>query len=242
MSSQWANACVISVWVMGSASKKLSRVASEKTTPKPKVSSGPLRSMTVTWCRGSARFIKIAKYRPAAPPPIATIFTPAIVPKAATVDGPVTAYDGREEGAMKTPALPADPGLSLGSHARGRGRAAERGHGRRRRWALRVVRTPARTVTVASTARDAVRADTPRRTSPTAPTTSSTITSSRGAPPHGVACRLRRHQSSSAPTARLDRPPRRRRGARNADPFEGELRRFRGQMGELAPLRPGAVR
>src|SRR4029453_16070292 len=103
MSSQCANAWVISVWVMGSASKKLSKGASENTTPKPKVSSEALRSMTATWCRGSARFIKIAKYKPAAPPPIATIFARDFT-EAGTVNGPVSAYDGHEEGVMKTPA------------------------------------------------------------------------------------------------------------------------------------------
>ena len=40
MSSQWAKARTISSWVSRSARAKCSRVASEKTTPNPKVSSG----------------------------------------------------------------------------------------------------------------------------------------------------------------------------------------------------------
>ncbi len=80
MSSQWAKARAMAAWVAGSASSKLSSVASENTTPKPKVSSGRLRSRTTTSWAGSAFFIKIAKYRPAGPPPIETIFTLSIVP------------------------------------------------------------------------------------------------------------------------------------------------------------------
>src|SRR5207248_2675631 len=59
----------------GSASRKLSSVASENTTPKPKVSSGRLRSSTVISCAGSVFFMRIAKYNPAGPPPTETIFT-----------------------------------------------------------------------------------------------------------------------------------------------------------------------
>src|SRR6267142_5523425 len=131
MLSQWANAWVISVCVMGSASKKLSRVASEKTTPKPKVSSGPLRSMTVTWCRGSARLIKIAKYRPAAPPPIATIFTLVIVPKAAQSTARLL-HKAEGGGSHEDTALSADLGLGRGSHDRPRGGPADRRPCRRR--------------------------------------------------------------------------------------------------------------
>src|SRR2546427_5536574 len=75
MSSEWAKAWVIAAWLSGSASRKLSSVASEKTTPKPKVSSGRLRSRTVISWAGSAFFMRIAKYSPAAPPPTETIFT-----------------------------------------------------------------------------------------------------------------------------------------------------------------------
>src|SRR5262249_62366025 len=75
MSSQWAKARVISAWLSASASAKFSRVASEKTTPKPKVSSARLRSTTVTSWVGSAFFISKAKYNPAGPPPIETILT-----------------------------------------------------------------------------------------------------------------------------------------------------------------------
>src|SRR2546430_1502640 len=75
MSSQCAKAWVMAAWVSGSASRKLSSVASENTTPKPKVSSGRLRSSTVISCAGSAFFMRIAKYNPAGPPPTETIFT-----------------------------------------------------------------------------------------------------------------------------------------------------------------------
>ena len=52
----------------------LSIVASENTTPQPKVSYGLLRSTTVmSWCTPSF-FISRPKYRPAGPPPMQTIF------------------------------------------------------------------------------------------------------------------------------------------------------------------------
>src|SRR6476646_403870 len=49
------------------------RVSSEKTTPKPKVSSGALRSQTVTSWAGSSCFISAARYRPPGPPPAMAI-------------------------------------------------------------------------------------------------------------------------------------------------------------------------
>ena len=61
MLSQWARLRVIVPWVSASASAKFSSVASEKTTPKPNVSSGRLRSTTVTSCAGSACFMRSAK-------------------------------------------------------------------------------------------------------------------------------------------------------------------------------------
>ncbi|CAO0837858.1 hypothetical protein SMICM17S_04169 [Streptomyces microflavus] len=42
----------------------------EKTTPKPNVSSGALRSQTVIWWAGSSCFIRAAKYSPPGPPPM----------------------------------------------------------------------------------------------------------------------------------------------------------------------------
>jgi hypothetical protein len=42
--------------------------------PQPKVSSGPSRSATMISRDGSCRFIKMAKYNPAGPPPITFIF------------------------------------------------------------------------------------------------------------------------------------------------------------------------
>src|SRR2546426_9358976 len=47
-----------------------SSVWSENTTPKPKVSSGRLRSQTVISQRGQAFFARSAKYRPPGPPPM----------------------------------------------------------------------------------------------------------------------------------------------------------------------------
>ncbi len=77
MSSQWLNASRICVALLGSARCRLPSVWSEKTTPQPKVSYGRLRSTTVMSCDGSCRFISKAKYRPAGPPPIQTIFMKA---------------------------------------------------------------------------------------------------------------------------------------------------------------------
>ena len=61
MSSQWAKARAISSCVSRSAWAKCSRVASEKTTPNPNVSSARFRSTTVTSCAGSAFFMRAAK-------------------------------------------------------------------------------------------------------------------------------------------------------------------------------------
>ena len=60
--------------VAGSHWRMFSMVASENTTPQPKVSYGLLRSTTVMSCAGSCIFINRPKYRPAGPPPIQTIF------------------------------------------------------------------------------------------------------------------------------------------------------------------------
>jgi len=61
MSSQWAKFRVISPYVSGSASAKVSSVASEKTTPNPNVSWGLLRSTTRMSCAGSVFFMSRAK-------------------------------------------------------------------------------------------------------------------------------------------------------------------------------------
>src|SRR5690606_29586834 len=74
MSSQWAKLSMISRRVSSSAPLRFSSVWSENTTPQPKVSSGRLRSYTVMSWVGSCFFIRIAKYRPAGPPPMQTIF------------------------------------------------------------------------------------------------------------------------------------------------------------------------
>jgi hypothetical protein len=61
MSVQRAKARVMAAWLGGSAPWKFSRVASENTTPKPKVSSARLRSTTRISCDGSAFFMRMAK-------------------------------------------------------------------------------------------------------------------------------------------------------------------------------------
>ena len=61
MSSQWAKLLAISSDVSRSASANPSSVASEKTTPKPKVSSARLRSTTTMSWAGSAIFMSRAK-------------------------------------------------------------------------------------------------------------------------------------------------------------------------------------
>src|SRR5947199_117716 len=52
----------------------LPSVSLEKTTPQPNVSSGRFLSKTLISTRGNAFFMRIAKYRPAGPPPTLTIF------------------------------------------------------------------------------------------------------------------------------------------------------------------------
>ena len=74
MSSQWLNESRICAAVTGSAARRLPSVWSENTTPQPKVSYGRLRSTTTMSCDGSCSFISSAKYRPAGPPPMHTIF------------------------------------------------------------------------------------------------------------------------------------------------------------------------
>src|SRR3954451_14928042 len=69
MSSQRANSCSMLAKIDRSAPSMPVSVSSEKTTPKPKVSSAALRSHTSTSCRGSSCFASEAKYRPPGPPP-----------------------------------------------------------------------------------------------------------------------------------------------------------------------------
>ena len=61
MSVQRAKSRSIWSWTTASAPSIPPRVSSENTTPKPKVSSGALRSQTVTSWRGSSPFISAAK-------------------------------------------------------------------------------------------------------------------------------------------------------------------------------------
>src|SRR5262249_48500947 len=79
MSSQWAKWLVISAWLSRSASATCSRVASEKTTPKPKVSSGRFRSTTVMSWVGSDFFLSRLEQSSAGPPPIDTILIASIL-------------------------------------------------------------------------------------------------------------------------------------------------------------------
>ncbi len=76
MSVQRAKARSIAACTTSSAPAMPVSVSSENTTPKPKVSSGALRSHTVTWCAGSNCFISAAKYNPPGPPPAIAILIP----------------------------------------------------------------------------------------------------------------------------------------------------------------------
>src|SRR5690606_27276893 len=73
MSSQCAKPPVMASNVGASAARNASSVWSEKTTPQPNVSSGPLRSNTVTRASGRAFLNSSEKYRPAGPPPMTAI-------------------------------------------------------------------------------------------------------------------------------------------------------------------------
>src|SRR5438067_4853222 len=75
MSSQRANSARIASCTAASACSMPPRVSSEKTTPKPNVSSGALRSQTVISWPGPSCFASAAKYRPAGPPPMTAIRT-----------------------------------------------------------------------------------------------------------------------------------------------------------------------
>ena len=75
MSSQRANSRCIAAWIAGSACSMPPSVSSEKTTPKPKVSSGALRSQTVTSRPGSSCLTSAAEYSPPGPPPMTAIRT-----------------------------------------------------------------------------------------------------------------------------------------------------------------------
>ena len=92
MSSQWLKARWISSAVAASHTRMLSMVASENTTPQPKVSYGLLRSTTVMSCAGWRIFINRPKYRPAGPPPMQTIFMrlpPWLLPPSGLAAAPV---------------------------------------------------------------------------------------------------------------------------------------------------------
>ena len=73
MSSQIANSAAIFAWIAGSACSMPPSVSSEKTTPKPKVSSARLRSQTVISWSAPSCLASAAKYRPPGPPPITAI-------------------------------------------------------------------------------------------------------------------------------------------------------------------------
>ena len=69
MSSQYTNERRIASALPGSLRLKLPSVSSDSTTPQPKVSCGRLRSTTTISWSAWRRFIAIAKYSPAGPPP-----------------------------------------------------------------------------------------------------------------------------------------------------------------------------
>ena len=75
MGSQCTPCSVSAVRSTGSAAWIRSSVASENTTPKPKVSSARLRSNTVTSRSGTALFASAAANRPPGPPPRIAIRT-----------------------------------------------------------------------------------------------------------------------------------------------------------------------
>ena len=75
MSSQRANSRSICAWIAGSACSMPPSVSSEKTTPKPNVSSAALRSQTVISWSGPSCLASAAKYSPPGPPPITAIRT-----------------------------------------------------------------------------------------------------------------------------------------------------------------------
>ena len=73
MSSQYAKPASIAARDGGSARSRLPSVSSDSTMPKPKVSSGRLRSVTSIEASGNRFFRRIAEYRPAGPPPITSM-------------------------------------------------------------------------------------------------------------------------------------------------------------------------
>src|SRR6266545_3918175 len=108
IASQWANAPVIRSCVQASASRRLVKVWSEKTTPKPNVSPGASRSSTVTSRPGSAFLSRIAAYSPAGPPPIETILTraPSAAPPPVGREYPT---DAPQAGRPHCDAVPSQP-------------------------------------------------------------------------------------------------------------------------------------
>ena len=75
MSSQRANSRRMDWKISRSACSMPPRVSSEKTTPKPNVSSAAFRSQTVMSCRASSCLASAAKYSPPGPPPRTAIRT-----------------------------------------------------------------------------------------------------------------------------------------------------------------------
>src|SRR5579863_7186901 len=73
MSSQRANSRRMAAKISTSACSMPPSVSSEKTTPKPNVSSAALRSNTMISCLGSSCLARAAKYRPPGPPPTTAI-------------------------------------------------------------------------------------------------------------------------------------------------------------------------
>src|SRR3954453_2617457 len=72
-SSHRANRSAMRAYTTGSACSMPPRVSSLRTTPKPNVSSGALRSQTSTSASARSAFASAAKYRPPGPPPMTAI-------------------------------------------------------------------------------------------------------------------------------------------------------------------------
>src|SRR5215510_5262682 len=70
--------------------------------PQPKVSSGPSRSTTIISRDRSCRFIRMAKYNPAGPPPITFIFLIPSIQKQSGMDGMSRIFQDAQDGLLST--------------------------------------------------------------------------------------------------------------------------------------------
>src|SRR5262245_34961900 len=114
----------------GSAFSIPPSVSSENTTPKPKVSSGALRSQTVISASGRSCLASAAKYRPPGPPPATAMRTVpprvslGVVSPQSTV---CRIHDDRQQNATEHPSGdPADPPVTQAAETQ-RGRQVDPG-------------------------------------------------------------------------------------------------------------------